>query len=73
MTVEVSDPSFQLLPEYSGAKSGRLEDESGLDCPTTWPTGDLGELGEKTIRLKVNFRGGDAAPSRLYAVYLRSE
>jgi hypothetical protein len=73
MTIEASDANFQLLPEFSGTKSGRPGTESGLDCAVTWPAGTLGALGGKTIRLRINLRAEEAAPGRLYALCLRSD
>ncbi len=72
MTVEVADANFQLLPEYSGAKSGRTSVESGLDC-AAWPTGRLAALGGKTVRFKINLRAQEGGQARLYAVTLKAE
>ena len=72
MTIEVSDAKFQLLPAYSGARSGKTAQESGLDCAVAWPEGNVSALGGKTVRFKINFKKeGDIGP-RLFAVYLRT-
>ena len=73
MSIEVSDAKFQLLPDYSAEQSGKLTEDSGLDCPITWQTKDLSALGGQTVRFKVNMRDGKDVSPRLYAVYLRSE
>ena len=72
MTVEVSDDKFQLLPAYSGAKSGKSAQESGLDCAVAWPAGNLSALGGQTVRFKINFEKVGEADPRLFAVYLKT-
>jgi hypothetical protein len=72
LSVELSDERFELLPDYSGAKSGRTTQAGGLDCAVTWTAADLAALGGRTVRFKINLeRSGDQDP-RLYAVTLRS-
>ena len=73
MSVEVSDASFQLLPEYSGDRRGKASEASGLDCAVSWPAGNLAALGGKTVRFKVHMNKEGGADPRLFAVYLRSE
>jgi hypothetical protein len=70
MTVEISDERFNLLPEFSGTKSGTVKIKGGLDCPVIWPKGNLAVLGGKKIRLKINLKKKDNSQPRLYAVYL---
>ena len=72
MTVEVSDPQFNLLPEYSGDRSGKSDKESGLDCPIAFAAGNLSALGGKTVRFRVHMKKECGSNPRLYAVYLRS-
>ncbi|PYV07500.1 MAG: hypothetical protein DMG07_28645 [Acidobacteria bacterium] len=72
MTVEVSDPQFNLLPEYSGDRSGKSDKESGLDCPIAFAAGNLSALGGKTVRFRVHMKKEGGSNPRLYAVYLRS-
>ncbi len=72
MTVEVADPKFQLLPGYSGARSGKSGRESGLDCAVAFPEDNLSALGGKTVRFKINFEKDAAADPRLFAVYLKA-
>jgi hypothetical protein len=73
MTVEVSDAKFHLLPNYSGARSGRSQSEGGLDCSVSWPAGDLSALAGHTVRFKMNLKDENGVSPRLYAVYLKSE
>jgi hypothetical protein len=73
MAVEVSDASFQLLPEYSGDRAGKSAEAKGLDCAVAFPAGSLAALGGKTVRFKVNMKKGETSDPRLYAVYLRTE
>jgi hypothetical protein len=73
LTVEVSDASFRLLPDYSDSRSGKSKDDSGLDCAVTWPGRGLAALGGQTVRFKLNFKDEAGASPRLYAVYLRTE
>jgi hypothetical protein len=71
MCVEIADERFGLLPAYSGAQSGTSTAEGGLlDCPVTWPQGDLAALGGQTVRFRFQIKRSDAAEPRLYAVYL---
>ena len=71
MKVEISDATFNLLPDYSGPASGVPQGEGGLDVPVRWSSGDLSALAGQTVRLRIHMeRGADADP-RLYAVYLR--
>jgi len=71
MRVEIANDRFTLFPAYSGDKSGVLHEQGGLDCPVTWPAGDLASLGGKTVRLRVHMKRTDDSKPRLYAVYLR--
>jgi hypothetical protein len=73
MTVEVSDAEFNLLPEYSGQRSGKPDQEGGLDCPVSWPAGSLSALGGKTARFRIHMNGEAGTSPRLYAVKLMSE
>jgi hypothetical protein len=72
MKVEVSDPQFNLLPEYSGERAGKSDKSSGLDCPVAFSAGNLAGLGGKTVRFRVELAKQGADNPRLYAVYLRS-
>ncbi len=71
MRVEISDASFELLPEYSDSKSGTPQNGS-LDCEVDWPSGDLSALGGKQVRIRVHMRREGTSEPRLYAIYLRS-
>ena len=71
MDVEVSDESFRLLPEYSGANVGTAPGDGGLDSAVAWPGERIAALGGKTVRLRVNMRRAGALDPRLYAVYIR--
>ena len=73
MTVEVSDADFKLLPEYSGSRSGKSDQEGGLDCAVSWPAGSLSALGGKTVRFRMHMNKEGGSSPRLYAVYLKSE
>lgn len=72
MRVEIADEQFELLPAYSGENSGTTARREGLDCPVTWPAGDLAALGGKRVRLRIHLRQHDDSQPRLYAVYLRA-
>jgi hypothetical protein len=71
MTVEVSDASFQMLPEYSGDRAGRSREAGGLDCAVAFPAGSLGALGGRTVRFRVTLKKEGNADPRLFALYLR--
>lgn len=72
LSVELADERFDLLPEFSGERSGRTRAGEGLDCAVTWPAGSLAPLGGRTVRIKVNLhRAGDIEPA-LFAVTLLS-
>ena len=71
MRVEISDTSFNLLPEYSDANSGTPQ-KGSLDCDVDWPSGKLSALGRKQVRIRVHMRREGGSEPRLYAVYLRS-
>ncbi|HJT79194.1 MAG TPA: hypothetical protein VJ739_18505 [Gemmataceae bacterium] len=73
MRVEVGDERFRLLPESSGKNAGICRQEGGLDCPVTWPTGNLAALGGKTVRLRVQVNRAGRAEPRLYAVSLKQK
>ena len=70
MRLEIADERFELLPSYAGVGSGRAQ-ESGFECPVSWPHGNLEALSGRTVRFRIHLaRRGDADP-RLYAMYLR--
>ncbi len=73
MRVEVADERFRLLPPYSGKNGGGCRTDAGLDCPVTWPGGDLAALGGKTVRLRIHVHRAGAAEPRLYAVSLKQK
>lgn len=73
MRVEIADDRFSLHEGYSGDNSGTASLPAGLDCPVTWPKGDLSKLAGKTIRLRISFDKKGKEQSRLYAVYLRAK
>ena len=72
MRVEVTDEHFRPLPQYSGAKSGRTETESGLDCPVAWPEAQLSALGGRTVRFRTYLKRDAGKEPRLYALSLKS-
>jgi hypothetical protein len=71
MRVEIADERFSPLPAYSGERSGSAKSEGGLDCPVTWPQGNLAELGGQTVRFRVHVKRQSSVEPRLYAIYLR--
>jgi len=71
MRVEIANERFELLPGFSADKNGVSRGQDGLECPVTWPTGDLATLGGKTIRLRISMKRTKKSKPRLYAVYLR--
>ena len=70
MRVEIADERFGFLQAYSGEQSGRATIEGGLDCPVTWPQGELAALAGQTVRFRFGVKRTGAADPRLYAVYL---
>jgi hypothetical protein len=71
MRVEIADERFNLLPAYSGEKSGTTQVEGGLGCPVAWPAGSLEQLGRETVRFRVAVKRNGTAEPRLFAIYLR--
>ena len=71
MRVEIADERFNLLPGFSGEKSGATQVEGGLACPVSWPGSSLAALGGQTVRLRIRVRKQGAVEPRLYAVYLK--
>jgi hypothetical protein len=72
MHVEISDISFNLLPEYSGPNSGVSESDGGLDCSVQWKGTSLMPLAGKGVRFRIHLKRETGAEPRLYAVYLRT-
>ena len=72
MRAEIATDRFELLEAYSGDNSGTAGQTSGLECPLTWPAGDLTPLGGKTVRLRIHLERKDGTEPRLYAIYLRA-
>ena len=68
--VGIADERFNLLPDFSGENAGTAAGESGLDCPVTWPGGDLSPLAGRTVRLRIHLRQGASPEPRLFAAYL---
>ena len=73
MRLEISDPEFQLLPEFSEVGSGRISREEGLVSTVTWPKGNLSRLRDRQIRFRVHLKGDDRSGPLLYALYLRDD
>ena len=73
INMEIADTRFNFLDDYSGANSGRVTGGGGLDCPVSWPKGNLADLGGKTVRLRIRLKGEENKKPRLYAVYLRNQ
>jgi len=72
MRVELSDETFNLLPEYSGPNSGIAKNEGGLESKVIWPGANPAELGNRPVRIRTTIqRNGDLDP-RLYVIYLRA-
>ena len=60
------------LADFSGANSGTLDTDRGLDGAVQWPQGSLAALGGKTVRLCIHLdQQGDGSP-RLFAVSIRA-
>ena len=73
ISVEISDARFNMFPEFSGENSGVVNAKSGLECPVTWPGGSLSAFGNRTVRLRINFKRQDCSVDpRLFAIYLKS-
>ena len=72
MRVEIADERFQRLPGFSDTNAGTTGADEGLECPVTWPAGDLSRLGGKKVRLRIRFERKEDREPRLYAVYLRT-
>ena len=70
MRVEISDARFGLIPGYSGADSGVVTVEGGLDCPVEWSGEKLAALAGKQVRLRVHLKRREREEPRLYAVYI---
>jgi len=66
MSVELTDETGALLPEFSGEHAATITRKKGLEHGTKWQ-GDLASLAGKTVRVKVGLKGENA---KLYAVYL---
>jgi hypothetical protein len=71
MRVEIADEHFSLLAPYSGAQAGRCTEESGLDCPVTWPVGAVDVCAGQAVRFRVTLTDSATAHPRLYAITLR--
>ena len=72
MRVELSDETFNLLPEYSGPNSGIAKSEDGLESEVVWPGLNPAEPGNRRVRIRTTIqRNGDVDP-RLYVIYLRA-
>ncbi|NQT13646.1 MAG: hypothetical protein HQ582_12915, partial [Planctomycetes bacterium] len=72
MRVELADERFQPLAGFSGASAGTTDVGGGLECPVTWPGGDLARLGGKKVRVRIRFERNEDREPRLFAVYLRT-
>jgi len=76
MRVEILSEDFEPLAEFSGANSGTVEQEGGLDCAVRWPKGSLqtlgGPSGGKPVRLRIHLKAMEQQTPRLYAVTIRS-
>ncbi len=66
MSVELTDETGALLPEFSGEHAATITRKKGLEHGTQWHN-DLASLSGKTVRVKVGLKGENA---KLYAVYL---
>ena len=69
MRVELADREFRPIEGFSGELGGRSEAGEGLERRVTWAAGDPSRIGGATVRLKIEFGGGE--DQALYAAYLR--
>lgn len=72
MRVEILDEHFQPLFEFSGANSGTLDTDGGLDCAVTWPKGVLASLGGKKLRLQIHLNQQGQNLPRLFAISIKT-
>jgi hypothetical protein len=70
MRVEIADARFNLLPAFSGEKSGSSQMPGGLDCSVAWPAGSLERLGGETVRIRIKFERNADHEARLFAISL---
>ena len=70
ISVELADESGTLLPGYSGEAQGVVQKVKANTSPVTWAGKGLGELGGRTIRLRIGLSGSS---TKLFAVYLDGE
>jgi hypothetical protein len=71
MRVELLDERYVPLPGFSGASSGRPGAAGGLDCPVSWPQGDVATLAGRKVRVLVHLEKTAAGEPRVYAVTVR--
>jgi hypothetical protein len=71
MRVEIADENFELLPQFSGGKSGVCKQPVGLRCDVRMPGGHIDELADKTVRLHIYLAKKTTDP-KLFAINIRS-
>lgn len=71
IAVDIADARFRLVPEFSGANAGRIEEAGDVfDGPVRWTAGDLARLAGPDIRLCILMdRTAEVDPAP-HAVYL---
>ena len=66
-----ADLRFNVHDGYSGAESGIVESQAGLDCHVNWKR-DLQDPSGQVVRLRIHIkRQEQSSEPRLYVVYLR--
>lgn len=71
ITVEIADPNFSLLPNFSSANCGTCGEDGGLDCDVHWSSDNCTALSGQTVRFRFTLaRSSSAREPRLYAANL---
>jgi hypothetical protein len=70
--IELADTEFKPIPEYSGDSAGTFEVPDGLDCPVTWPNGNVAPISSTSVRLCVRLDRNHAPDPKIFAIHIET-